>query len=39
MENQYVPNIPIVCLKRGAWTVCRFKGGGGLTKKREGGAF
>ena len=29
------------CLKRGAWTVCRFKGvggegGGGLTKKRGG---
>ena len=24
------------CLKRGAWKVCRFKGGGGLSKK-EGG--
>ena len=26
------------CLKRGAWTVCRFKGGG-LGKKDEGGVF
>ena len=25
------------CLKRGAWRVCRFKGG--LAKKREGGVF
>ena len=22
------------CLKRGAWTVCWFKGGGGLARKR-----
>ena len=26
------------CLKRGAWTVCRFKGGG-LGKKERGGVF
>ena len=25
------------CLKRGAWTVCRFKGG--LGKKEAGGVF
>ena len=25
------------CLKRGAWTVCRFQGG--LAKKRGGGVF
>ena len=25
------------CLKRGAWTVCRFKGG--LKRKREEGCF
>ena len=30
------------CLKRGAWTVCRFKGGGGREgawQKRGGGVF
>ena len=25
--------------KGGRWTVCRFKGGGGLARKREGGVF
>ena len=30
MKNQYRGRD---CLKRGAWTVCRFKGGGGLGKK------
>lgn len=46
MEKSYlwtgggvVPEKPIYregdFLKRGAWTVCRFKGGGGLARKRE----
>ena len=26
-------------LKRGAWTVCRFKGRGEAWQKREGGVF
>ena len=38
-----VPEKPIYregdFLKRGAWTVCRFKGGGGLGKKEGGGVF
>ena len=25
------------CLKRGAWTVCRFKGEGGAWQERGGG--
>ena len=27
------------CLKKGAWTVCQFKGGGGLGKNKGGGCF
>ena len=50
MEKSYlwtgggvVPEKPIYregdFLKRGAWTVCRFKGGGELGKKEGGGVF
>ena len=37
-KNQYIGKD---CLKRGggAWTVCRFKGGGGLGNKEEVGVF
>ena len=35
MKNQYIGGN---CLKKGAWTVCRFKGGGGLGEK-EGVVF
>ena len=34
MKNQYIGGN---CLKKGAWTVCRFKGGGGAGGKRGGG--
>ena len=34
MKNQYRGGN---CLKRRAWTVCRFKGG--LARKRGGGVF
>ena len=34
MRNQYMGED---CLKRGAWTVCRFKGGG--LSKKEGVVF
>ena len=27
------------CLKRGAWTVCRFKGGGGGLARKRGVVF
>ena len=35
MKNQYRGDN---CLKRGAWTVCRFQGGGGgaLQERRDG---
>ena len=36
MKNQYKGGDR---LKRGAWTVCRFKGVGGLGKKVVGGVF
>ena len=37
MKNQYIGG---GCLKRsGAWTVCRFKGGGGAWQERRGGVF
>ena len=29
-KNQYIGD----CLKMGAWTVCRFKGEGGLARKK-----
>ena len=35
MKNQYRGGD---CLKR-AWTVCKFKGGRGLARKRGGGVF
>ena len=37
-KNQYIGRN---CLIRGAWTVCRFKGGGGegLGKKEGGSVF
>ena len=38
MKNQYRGGN---CLKRGggAWTVCRFRGSGGVGKKEEDGVF
>ena len=37
MKNRYIGGMP---KKRGAWTVCRFKGEErGLTKKEGGGVF